>query len=299
MASLYVLGVLLALASAALFAVEYICIRLATDGGRVSELMVVSLLTNVALVLPLVLVRHGVPTLTPVSLLAFVASGVFGSLLARLLVFKSVERIGASRSSPVVATNVFFATVLATVLLGERLDVAHVAGILLIVAGVSVISWELAHESDSDSSARERGWSLAVPLLAAFLVGVEPIFVSIGLAEGTSALSGFAIKAMTATGCFLGYLGWRDELQLDIVRPDQYTRWYVGAGLASGIGIIAYFIALDVAPVVLVVPLFQTAPVFVVVLSALLLPQRLERVTTRLAAASVVVVVGAILVTVP
>lgn len=298
MASLYALGVLLALASAALFAVEYICIRLATDGGRISELMVVSLLTNVALVVPLVLAVHGLPTVTPVSLLAFVASGVFGSLLARLLVFKSVNRIGASRSSPVVATNVFFATVFATVLLGERLGPAHLVGIILIVAGVSVISWDLARESNPDAGLQDLGLSLALPLVAAFLVGVEPIFVSIGLAEGTSALSGFAIKAVTATTCFLAYLAWQGDSQTKFVRVDRYTKWYVGSGLASGFGIIAYFMALDAAPVVLVVPLFQTAPVFVVALSALLLPERLERVTARLVGSAVVVVVGTILVTV-
>lgn len=291
------LGVLLALASAALFAVEYLCIRLATDGGRIVDLMVVSLVTNVVLVVPLVLVVHGVPTVTTVSLVAFVASGVFGSLLARLMVFKSVDRIGASRSSPVVATNVLFATVFATVLLGERLSVAHGIGIVLIVAGVAVVSWELGQHAAADVSRQERWWSLALPLVAAVLVGAEPIFVSIGLAEGTSALSGFAIKAVTATTGFLAYLSWQGERRLDVVRRGRYTKWYVGSGLASGFGIIAYFLALDFAPVVLVVPLFQTAPVFVVVLSALLLPDRLERVTARLALAAAVVVVGAILVT--
>ena len=130
---------------------------------------------------------------------------MFGSLLARLLVFKSVDRIGASRSSPVVATNVFFATVL----LGERLGVVHILGIVLIVAGVSVISWELARESDPESPIQNLEWSLALPLLAAFLVGVEPIFVFIGLAEGTTAIPGFAIKAVTATTGFLAYLGGR------------------------------------------------------------------------------------------
>lgn len=296
---LYVAGALLAVASAALFAVEYICIRFATDGGRVTELMVVSLLTNVALVVPLVLVRYGLPTVTVVSLLAFAASGFFGSLLARLLVFKSVDQIGASRSSPVVATNVFFATILATVLFDEQVEFAHLVGIVLIMAGVSVVSWELARADEADRSVEELGWSLSVPLLAAFLVGVEPIFVTVGLAEGTTALSGFAIKAMTATAGFLGYLLWQGELRMDVVRPHRYTKWYVGSGLASGFGIIAYFTALDLAPVVLVVPLFQTAPVFVVGISAVLLPQRLERVTTQLAVASVVVVAGAILVTRP
>jgi len=45
-------------------------------------------------------------------------------------------------------------------------------------------------------------------------------------------------------------------------------------------------------PVDGVVPIFQTAPLLVLVFSAALLPRRLERVTPRLVAAAAVVVVG-------
>jgi uncharacterized membrane protein len=58
-----------------------------------------------------------------------------------------------------------------------------------------------------------------------------------------------------------------------------------------------YYVALQVAPVTLVIPIIATSPLVVVVLSRLFLP-RLERVSPRLVAGAVVVVVGAIAVTV-
>lgn len=298
MEPLNVLGVSLAIVSAVLFAFEYICARIATAGGRIADLLAISLMTNVVLLVPATLAWYGIPSFTPVSLIAFGATGLFGSLFARLFLFRSVDAIGASRTSPVVASNVFFATVLAVLVLQERLTPLHMVGIILIVSGVAVISWETANDSTPEQSLRELGVSLLLPVVTAALIGLEPILVSVGLAEGTEVIPGSALKVSTATAGFLGYLLWKRDLGADMFQPDEKTKWYVGAGASSAIGIVAFYVALDSAPVVLVVPLFQTAPLIVVAISAVFLPQRLERITWRLIIASAVVVVGAILVTI-
>ena len=292
------LGVGLATAAAVIFAVQYLFVRLATDGGSITDIMLVSLLTNVVVMVPLTLLIHGVPRLSTIAVLSFVAAGISGSLLARLCMFKSVEAIGASRTSPVVASNVFFATILAIVVFGERLTLSHFFGIVLIVVGVAAISWETAHDADPDVSIRELGLSLALPLLAALFIGFEPIFVAYGLATGSPVLPGVAIKALAATIGFVAYLALTNGFRVGMLRWGPYMKWYLGAGLTSTAGIAAYFSALEIAPVVLVVPLLQTSPLVVVVLSALFLPERLERVTWRLVASSAVVVVGAMLVSV-
>ena len=73
-------------------------------------------------------------------------------------------------------------------------------------------------------------------------------------------------------------------------------RWYVAAGVTSAVGLLAYFAALETVPVVIAIPIIQTAPLLVIVLSIAFLPRQLERVTWRLVAAAVIVVVGATLV---
>lgn len=288
----HLLGVSLAVIAAASFAVQYLCVRIGTVRGSVRTVVFVSLLTNVVLIVPLALLWYGVPTVTPAAVLWFAAAGFAGSLLARLCLFKSVETIGASRTSPIAATNVFFATILAVLLFGEPVTLLHGVGIVLLVGGVAVISWETAVNETENGSLSEVGVYLSIPLIAAVFLGIEPIFVSLGLDTGTPILTGVAIKAVAATSGFVGFLVVSGAISRELYRWTPDMKWHLAAGVTSTIGIVCLFAALAVAPVVIVAPLIQTSPLIVVVLSAVFLPRQLERVTWRLFAAAAVVVLG-------
>ncbi|WP_336036206.1 DMT family transporter [Halobacterium yunchengense] len=287
------LGIALAVAGAAGWALQYVCIRVATDHehGTVAAAMVVGLATNVALVVPLVAVWYYPDYgLTPLAVAAFAAAGLAGSLIARLAQFASTTTIGASRTAPVVSTTALFSAVFAVAFLGETLSAVHAAGIVLVVAGVAVISYDTARDGD-EASLREAGAALVLPLVSALALGVEPVFVKTGLAEGASPFVGLAVMASAAT---LGYGGYARRTRA-VTLPDLRggpMAWYVGCGVASTLALAGYFAALSLLPVVVVVPIFQTAPLLVLVFSAVLLPRRLERVTPRLVGAAAVVVVG-------
>jgi drug/metabolite transporter (DMT)-like permease len=62
------------------------------------------------------------------------------------------------------------------------------------------------------------------------------------------------------------------------------------------LGSVARTIAIDVAPVVVVVPLVQTASLWTIVFASLILGRHVERVTPKLVLGAVLVVVGAALV---
>ena len=70
----------------------------------------------------------------------------------------------------------------------------------------------------------------------------------------------------------------------------------VVAGLASALGSVARTIAIDVAPVVVVVPLVQTASLWTIRFAWLMLGRHVERVTPKLVLGAVLVVAGAALV---
>lgn len=291
------LGVGLALLAAFAWAVQYLALRLGTDGGSIRELMVVTLCCNVAIAVPVVVVFFE-PTveLTSRSLGAFAAAGIVGSLFGRLLLYGSVDTVGASRTAPVVASSTLFATGFAIPLLGERLSVAHAVGVVLVVAGISVVSWETTADADGQRSLRAVGRAIVLPLGSAVLLGLEPVFVAWGLAEGTPAVTGFAVTAVVASVGLLGFLLARGDVPTRRLLRHPNRLWYAVSGLASTAGLLTYFFALDVAPVSVVVPVSQISPLLVVVLSALFLPRRLERVTWRLGAAACVVVVGTVIV---
>lgn len=294
----WVLGVLLASVGAVGFAGQFLFVRLGTEAGDVADGVLVVLACNLALLTPPVLVLYSPPYVdlfTPSSVLSFGAAGIAGMFVARLLTFKSIQEIGANLTSPVIASNVFFATIFAVVFLEERLTAVHFGGIVLIVAGIAVVSWETAAASGAEQSIRETGATLVVPLVAAACIGIEPIFISIGLAAGTPTLPGIVVMAGVATVGFVGYLRLTDSLRPIPVRSAS-TAWFVAGGVSTTVGFVAYFAALEVAPVVLVMPLLQLTPLIVVGCSVLFLPRRLERVTWRVGAAAAVVVVGATLV---
>lgn len=293
------LGVVLATVTAVTWAGQYVCIRMGTRTGSVSDAMVISLSCNVLVLVPLAAVVHYPDYgLTPLAVAAFAGGGLAGSLLSRLCQYKSTEIVGASRTAPTVSSSALISALLAVALLGETLTAAHLLGIVLIVAAIAVISWEMANDGGRAESLRDAGKALTFPLLAAAFLGVEPILLKVGLAEGTPTLVGVAIMAGAATVGFLAYrrLGVGVPARRALLTPA--LGWFVGAGLAGTAALLAYFGALSVAPVVIVIPLIQTAPLVVVVLSLLFVPRRLERVTWRLGAAAATVVVGAILVSI-
>ncbi|RQG88823.1 DMT family transporter [Natrarchaeobius halalkaliphilus] len=292
------LGVLLAIAGAIAFSGQFLFVRLGTEDGGVDDAVLVVLLCNVAMVVPPVAFLYSPPyssLFTPASFASFAGAGLAGMFVARLLMFKSIEEIGASLTSPVIASNVLFATVFAVFLLGERLTTVHFVGIVLIVVGLAVVSWETAATTNPDQSIRDTGATLVLPFAAAVCIGIEPIFVSTGLSGGTPILPGLAVMSVAGTVGFVSYLAMMGSL-----RPIEFrstsTAWYVGAGVSTTVGFLAYFSALEIAPVVIVMPLLQLTPLIVALISMVFLPQRLERVTWPVVASALVVVVGAALV---
>lgn len=290
-------GVALAVLAAVLLAVQNVLIRVATDGGDVGDAVVVMMGVNLLLVVPLAVVRHHPEYgLSRVALGAFAAAGIAGLVLGRLCTFAGIEAIGASRTTPIVSASTLIAAVLAVLLFSESLTLSHAAGIAFIVVGIAVISWVTAADSHSSASPRNPGSSLLFPIAAAAFTGVEPILVRIGLDAGTPILVGLSVMMTAAFAGYAGYRRFRRTPPPSVVR-NPHVRWYVGAGVASTVGLLAYFGALASAPVVIVIPITHTAPLIVITLSALFLPRRLERVTWPLIAAASLVVLGASLVT--
>lgn len=297
--SLSLVAVFVALAAALANACQSILIRIGTEDGEASHSVFVVILVNVFVLVPLVsAIYYPEYGLTRVSWLSFAAAGLLGTLLGRAFMYSSIQRIGASRTAPIVASQALIATVFGVVFLGESLTAAHGVGVVLIVIGVAVIAWETSNGRAKTESRRELLVGLLLPLGAAFAYAGEPIFANYGFAEGTPAPAGLAVKTVAASLGFTLYLGWHDALPDRAVLWSRNTRWFVYAGLANTLFLLGYYLALEIAPVNVVVPIYMTNTLFVVVLSAVFMPRRLERVTARIAAAATVVVVGVLVVTV-
>lgn len=295
----HVVAILLALGAAIASASQNLFVRIGTDRGNVHDAVIIVMVTNAVVLLPVVgVVYYPDYGLTRVSWLSFIAAGILGTLLGRLCMYTSIERIGASRTAPIVASWALISSVLGVLLLGESLAPIRALGIVLIVSGVTAIAWETSRENPEDLSRDELLVGLSIPFGSALAFGWEPIFANFGFTQGTPAPVGLVVKTVFATLGFSLYLRWRNALpDRSVVRAND-TRWFVLAGIASTLFLLGYYIALEIAPVSVVVPIIVTNTLFVVLLSAIFMPKRLERVTWRLATAAVVVVGGVAVITV-
>jgi drug/metabolite transporter (DMT)-like permease len=294
-----VLGTTFAVLAAFGWAGQYVCIRVGTEEGSVREAMIVAFGINVLLILPgVVFLYYPEYGLTFRSAIAFVIAGLTGSFLSRILQFKSTEAIGASLTASVVSTNALISAVLAVLFLGEGLSGLHFVGIVLIVGAVVVLSRETAEGRTASKNEAVSASAFSIPILAAVFLAIDPIFVKYGLELGTPPLVGLAIMVLTATGGYYTTLAWDSSLAMQKAFEANDRIWYLGAGILGTFSLVGYFAALMLSPVVVVVPIMQVAPLIVVGISAVLLPQRLEAVSWRLAAASTAIVCGSMIVVV-
>ncbi len=130
---------------------------------------------------------------------------------------------------------------------------------------------------------------------AALAYGASSVLIRQGLTDLAPPLVGAAVSLLSGTLVFL-IIGARD-LRASLAQNRKAVGFLLLAGLTASLGIVSSFFALSLAPVVTVSPLQSTSPFFVMLLSYLFL-RRLERITPRLILGSILVVFGAILITI-
>lgn len=290
------LGVLLAILGAFGLASMSLAVRYGTISTQSADALVVVLAVNVVVLVPVAfVVTDPLGELGLRSVAAFTAAGLVGTMAGRAMHYEGIKRVGSSRAEPIKSSQPLHASLIAVVVLGEVVSAGHALALVAIVAGIAIITYEHSRVDGKTNRGSLRG--LTFPFAAAFFYGIEPTFAKLGFAEGVGALPGLMVKTVAASIGFLGYLWWTRGLP----RPGDIERrelpWLLGAGVANTWFLLAYYGALVLEPVSVVVPLVQSSPLLVILISLVLVSDELERVTWRLAAGAAVVVAGAVGVT--
>lgn len=133
-------GVALCILAALSLAVATLMVRSATSKGNV--LMVVGLqmfVGAIALALPAALFEEPVIEWSGTLVFAFWYTVLVPGVLATLVWFLLVERIGATKGATFHFLNPFFGVVIASVLLGEALTVWDAVGVVVITLGILAV----------------------------------------------------------------------------------------------------------------------------------------------------------------
>jgi len=130
---------------------------------------------------------------------------------------------------------------------------------------------------------------------AAVAYGITSVLVRRGVAELAPPLAGATIALLSGT-LILAIMGMRSP-ESNLRQKKRAVGLLLIAGVASGIGIVASFFALSIAPVVIVSPLQGINPLFALLWSYLFLGQ-LKRITPRMIPGTFLVIAGATLITI-
>ena len=277
----------LALSSAVLSAAATIFIRQGLRTGGSFAGFWINIAVGAVGLWTAVLLTGGIGHATLRGIVLFVMAGIIGTVAGRFLRFMAIQRLGAAIASPLNNLNPLVSTGLAILLLGERVTVPILAGTIVIIAGATLLSM----------GGRQVGFQaryLALPILSAVCFGTVAIFRKLALAD-IGAIAGTAINVTTALVVFTAFLiasGDRRSLACDA----SSVGYFIGAGLAENLSVFLTVVALGFGTVSVVTPLTSTSPIFVLLLSPLLL-RGVERVTGRIVAGTVLIVLGVYLIT--
>lgn len=227
----------------------------------------------------------------PTAIGIFVVAGVIGTAVGRIAVFVGVDRVGASINSAGISTRPLFATLIALVWLGEPLGPLTAFGVVVLVAGLVVLT-----VSEGGDVGGWRPRDLAFPLLAALAFAVGNVIRRFGLTTtGVSSLQAVTVNETAALVCLGGIVL---ATRRDILRaPGETYRYFAASGLITAVALLALFEAFDRGRVAVVDPLAGTAPLFTTVFAAVLLGD-IERVTKGVVIGAGLIVLGAAMITI-
>lgn len=232
--------------------------------------------------------------------LNFAAAGFFHFFIGWTFLNASQKLIGSARTSPLIGTSPLFATFIAATAVHEIPRPSALLGIGLIVLGVYVISKRSGDASGNEIEhyPHETGWRAAwLGLSAALCWALSPIFIRNGLEELPSPLLGVTVGAVASAVGYGILLLWERKRWAGLRVTGEAWALKLIAGLLVGLSTWARWIALDLAPIAIVLAITMVSMPVVILLSPYVSGRHLERVTVTLWTGAGLILGGALLLT--
>jgi drug/metabolite transporter (DMT)-like permease len=277
---------LLALGTALCYAAALVSSRLGLKHSTPTTVTLVSILIQNAALWSAVFLSGGVPDVSPVAVLLFCVVGIF-QMGVRLLAYTGVLKIGASRSSALQSINPLIAATIAIVILRERATLLIIAGTVMVVVGIILVSWKAEREIASF-----RWWHLLLPIGAACLTGINHPLRRYAFSLSNEPLFFSAFMGLVAFVGFVVYMAVSPHAPRPIWDRKAIAP-FVWTGIFETLSILLIMTSLSMGRVVVVVPIAATYPVWALVGARLFL-QDVERIGVKAVTGILTVVAGTI-----
>ncbi|AUV84166.1 hypothetical protein C2R22_21575 (plasmid) [Salinigranum rubrum] len=212
----------------------------------------------------------------------FVVAGILNPAVFRLLYFKGIDEVGAPVAAALMAMNPLVATVFAVPVLGETVTAATGLGMLCIVGGGVIIQSVQNAAGERENGGEGSGdldlvarhvaaadtRSLLAPVVAMAVFGISYVVIKFGLNRFPDPVAGTAVAQTTALAAFLCIFLWSPGARRQVRSVNRPALGlFVVAGVVTASAQLANFFALDLGSAVTVIPLFNTFPLLVLVLT--------------------------------
>lgn len=223
----------------------------------------------------------------PLALMAFIAAGVVGTALGRIVLFEGIERIGASIAGSVNNIHPLFAALVSILFLQEHVTALLLAGTLTTTVGIILLSLGDYRASNW------KNFAILLPIASAAVFGTSQVIRKIGLVMMPSPILAAAVNTIAALAFISSFPSFTRQ-----VRAGRATGWkyFALTGVADTSALVCQFTALTLGSVTVVATLSAISPLFVLLLAYLLL-RRLEHLTGGMVLGAILIVVGVALVT--
>jgi drug/metabolite transporter, DME family len=277
-----------ALSTAICYAAALVSSRLGLRSSTPDTVTLVSILVQNVTLWSAVFLTGGIPTVSWVAVGIFCIVGTF-QMGVRLFAYTGVLKIGASRSSALQSVSPLISASIAIAVLREPATSLIIAGTLLVVGGIVLVSWKSERELPSF-----RWWHLLLPVGAACLTGMNHPLRRYAFGLSNEPLFFSAFMGVVS---FTGFLIYRT-----ISPRKQKFQWNRGAlgpflwtGIFETLSILFIMTSLSFGRVVVVAPIAASYPVWALIGAKIFL-RNVEKIklTTILGILSVVAGTAAI-----
>jgi transporter family protein len=268
------LGVVMGLLCAASWAVGSVSIRNLARKLDPFTLNAPRTLAAGVLMMIMVLVMGRIPlyaTVTPYKLFFLVASIAISSVVGDALYVTSIARMGVSRTIPIANSYPVLTLVLGLVFLNEKLSWPIAVGLVLVFAGVLLVS-RRSEIQPTDTDQTRPGLPFAI--LAAIFWAVGMVMVAPGI-DGLDAIMASSIRIMA-----LSLMLWlivfvrRSYNQLKKLTRREWAILIVGGTIGWGLGNLFFVLAVSMLGPTRAAILGSTPPLFALPLSIIWLKEK-------------------------
>lgn len=230
-------------------------------------------------------------------LLIFAAlSGLIGTLIGRLALYRAISDLGATRGVVIKGLSPIMTLLIVVVILQQPVDDDDWVGLSCLLIAVLLLLLERKFSMSRNLPLQVFRNSIFIACFSACAQGIGHVFRQLSTegalnpifaagADVTTALIGYLV-ILTCRGKLLSLMRWyRASLNISLI----------AAGVCSSLAVMLFFIAVSQIPVSTVSILVATEPIIVAFLAVIFFP-KLERVTWWSAIATLVVASGVIMI---